>query len=188
VSGHRVVWTDFRNDPDGQYMDVQDTQENNGDIMGFDLSTGELFIVTDNLGKQLRPAIEGESVVWLDWRDDEGDNPIGVQPEPKYHNFKIYHRSLPEGEEIYLESGGWLQPELWRRPGIHDGHVAWISDAQSDEGTQLLVAPLAGGLPQVVHHTSGVLTGLDFRDGAIGWIGDGTVGWTDEVGSGLPSP
>jgi beta propeller repeat protein len=57
VSGDRVVWTDFRNDPDGQYMDPQGTAENNGDIMGYDFAAGAPFVVTENPGKQLRPAI-----------------------------------------------------------------------------------------------------------------------------------
>ena len=179
VSGDRVVWTDFRNDPDGQYMDPQGTAENNGDIMGYDFAAGAPFVVTENPGKQLRPAIEGDSVVWLDWREDDEGDPIGVQPEPKYHNFKVYVRTLPEGEEIFLTTGGWLQPDLWRRPGIHGGHVAWIADNIGGEGTQLLVAPIATGLPQVVHESVGVLTGLDFRQGAIAWMGPETAGWTD---------
>lgn len=181
VNGSRVVWTDFRNDPDGQYMDPQSTGENNGDIMGFDLSSGEPFVVTEDPGKQLRPAVDGDTVVWLDWRSD-GEEPVGIQPEPKYHHFKVYVRHLPEGEEIYLESGGWLQPELWRRPGIHAGHVAWISDSSESNGTQLLVAPIDTGLITVVHESDRVLTGLDFRAGAIAWIGGGSLGWTDDVG------
>jgi beta propeller repeat protein len=179
VNGDRVVWTDFRNDPDGMYMDPQGTAENNGDIMGYDFAAGAPFIVTENPGKQLRPAIEGDSVVWLDWREDDEGDPIGVQPEPKYHNFKVYVRTLPEGEEVFLTSGGWLQPDLWRRPGIHDGHVAWIADNIGAQGTQLLVAPIATGLPQVVHESVGVLTGLDFGQGAIAWMGPETAGWTD---------
>ncbi len=34
----------------------------------------------------------------------------------------------------------------------------------------------------VVHESDVVLTGLDFRAGAIGWIGGGALGWTDDVG------
>ena len=72
-----------------------------------------------------------------------------------------------------------MQPELWRRPGIHDGHVAWIADATSGAGTELIVAPIATSAPQVIHQSDSVLTGLDFRGGAIGWIGSGAIGWAD---------
>lgn len=177
VHGDRVVWTDFRNDPDGQYMDPQGTAENNGDILGYDFATGEPFVVTEDLGKQLRPAIEGDTVVWLDWRDAV-HNPIGVEPEPKYHNFKVYVRNLPDGEEIYLAAGGWQQPELWQRPGIHQGHVAWITDGALREGaeTGVQISDAATGASVLVHELSGVLVGLDFRDGALGWIGGGELG------------
>jgi beta propeller repeat protein len=171
VHGHKVVWADFRNDPDGQYMDPQGTSENNGDIMGYDLGTNLAFVVTEDPAKQLRPAIEGDHVVWLDWRDKQ--DPIGIEPEPKYHHFQVYVKMLPEGEEVFLESGGWQHPELWRRPGIHDGMVAWIAEL---DGTHVYVAPISTGVPVKVHSEVGVLQALDLSNGAIGWIGDGALG------------
>jgi hypothetical protein len=180
VHGGKIVWTDFINDPEGTYNALSPTTDNNGDILGFDTVSGEYFEVTTDPKKQLRPAIEGEIVVWLDWRHVDANNPIGVEPEPKYHNFKVYVRNLiGDAGEYVLANGGWKQPELWRRPGVHNGHVAWVTEVegrQTQTTTVIRIAPVATGQVTEVGLTSGIIQGISFHQGALGWIGAGQVG------------
>lgn len=55
VGDNLVVWEDFRND--------------NWDIYGYNLTTGEEFQITDHPEDQRYPAVSGNTVVWQDLRD-----------------------------------------------------------------------------------------------------------------------
>ena len=50
LRGHRVVWTDYANDVDGVYVDVADPNENDSDILGWDLRADEGFVVIEHPG------------------------------------------------------------------------------------------------------------------------------------------
>ena len=162
-----VVWSDYYADPQGFYTVEADPNANNADIRGYDLALKATFLVTDDPSKQLRPAIEDGVVVWLDWR--------GIQPQPKYAEFALYTRDMKTmGPEIKVAVSSWAQPELWERPFIHDGHVAWIAeDPTASTGvTELFmsaVSATAAGTPMRLH--AGAPRGIDFRDGVIGWVG-----------------
>ena len=56
ISGHIVVWQDYRN--------------NNWDIYGYNLVTQQEFQITDDPFNQQFPAISGNLVVWQDERDE----------------------------------------------------------------------------------------------------------------------
>ncbi len=102
VSGDRLVWADFTASGAGQYIDETDPAKNNADIFGWDFGDAAGFVVTDNDSKQLRPAISGDDVVWLDWR--------GINPEPKYSEFKVYTLRLGVDVERMVAQSSWARP------------------------------------------------------------------------------
>jgi len=176
VHGDRVVWTDFRNDPQGEYTDQVNPLENNGDIFGYDLGLDEEFIVTQDPSKQLRPAIDGENVVWLDWR--------GINPEPKYSEFMVYTRTvspdmLTMGEERLVAWSSWAVPDLWQRPSVLDGVAAWIAQPDDETfNTAVFAATLSNAVdaPSLVAGSMGTLEAVALVEGGVVWLGAGHLG------------
>lgn len=176
VRGDRVVWTDFRNDPQGAYTDQVDPLENNGDIIGYDLSLDAEFIVTTDPAKQLRPAIDGEDVVWLDWR--------GINPEPKYSEFMVYTRTVSAdmvtlGEERLVAWSSWDVPDLWQRPSVLNGVTAWIGDPNElDFNTAVFATELSDQTsnPLFVTGSVGTLEAVSLTVDGIVWLGAGHLG------------
>lgn len=188
VRGRRVVFADFGRDPDKQALVdadvVFDVNADNGDIVAVDLpdDAGPLaprWVVTDDPAKQTRPAIDGDTVVWLDWR--------GISPEPKYQLFKIFTRT-GAGPELELGRTGWSRAGLWQRPAVRAGTVAWIAEAGSDgltpgvPGAPFLAVSRADGSgyqtvsPVPAGQPSLNLVGVGLSDGGIGWLGGGRLG------------
>jgi beta propeller repeat protein len=70
IDGSRVVWMDFRNDPDHLF---------NGDIYDrctiyiYDMNTWADYPLTTAIGPKYDPRISGDLVVWEDWRDGQPD-------------------------------------------------------------------------------------------------------------------
>lgn len=174
VQDGRVVWTDFSADPDRRYVEGQSPSENNGDIVGFDLRTGDVFEVTRDPGKQLRPALYGDQVVWLDWRD--------IQPEPKFSRFWIYAASISGDGERRIAEGAFASPELQIRPNLTAEHLLWLGLRPTLEGTfeegghALLTAPLDGdGVQTGRLLRSGGYDAAVVRDGVVALVGDGRL-------------
>jgi beta propeller repeat protein len=94
ISGDTVVWrqitTDMLVGPSGY------------DIMGFDLSNGMPFTISDRLGDEGLPRVDGDLVVW-DW---EGD---------------IYAYRLSTGETITVTEA----PGEQERPAVDGERVVW---------------------------------------------------------------
>ena len=174
AQGGRVVWTDFSADPDGVYLPIDDPSENNGDILGFDLATGAAFVVTQDLSKQLRPAIHGTNVVWLDWR--------GINPEPKYSEFQIYATELGTGVETFVAWSAWQQPALWRRPAILEEQIAFIADpGEQDLQSGVFTSTVSGAQPELVVALPGFLESVVIRPGGgVAWLGGGELGLAGE--------
>jgi len=174
VSGSKIVWADFAHSLDAIYIDVNDPLRNNADIYGHDLSTDTSFIVTDNPSKQLRPAISGDAVTWLDWRD--------INPEPKYSEFQVFARRLGPGlenTERRLAWSSWSRPELWRRPAIHNDMVVFIAEPTTPGTgflTGLLAARIDGGAPWLVAGSTKVIDSVVVRGLTAAWVGGGTLG------------
>jgi hypothetical protein len=170
TDGQRVVWTDFRNSVEGTYLEFSDPMLNNADIYGWDLSAEVGFVVSDNPSKQLRPAIEGDAVVWLDWR--------GVNPEPKYSAFLVYGKRLDEAEGHLVAESQWDAPELWQRPAIHDGVVAWIAEPGPGDAfkTGVYARNLDGGDAWLVVESAGVLEAVVLDGERAAWLGGGKLG------------
>jgi hypothetical protein len=156
------------------YIDIADPLRNNADIFGWDLDSDESFVVTDNVSKQLRPAIEGNTVVWLDWRD--------INPEPKYSEFQVFARDLREvgaQAERRLAWSAWNRPDLWRRPVISDGVVIFIAEPSGNGGsfvTGMWAVSAEGGNPWLVTGTNSVLDSVAVSANKAAYVGAGALG------------
>lgn len=170
IDGERIVWADYTASPDMRYLDVNDPLRNNADILGFDLATASAFAMTRDLSKQLRPAIDGDVVAWLDWR--------GINPEPKYSEFQVYVRRLGEPVERRLAWSSWDRPELWRRPAIADGVVLFIAEPTdgAEFATSVFGVRADGGEPWLVAGSRDVLDSVVTDGHNAAWIGGGRVG------------
>ena len=63
VSDRYVIWEDHRNVDPAEYDDIQLV---NADVYGYDLLTGEEFVVYVGDGFQGNPDVSGDRVVWVD--------------------------------------------------------------------------------------------------------------------------
>lgn len=61
ISGHRLVWSDTRNELDGEYYEF--------DVYAYDLETDQEIPVAVRKGSQRSPVIYGDTVVWTDNRN-----------------------------------------------------------------------------------------------------------------------
>lgn len=174
VSGTRIVWADFAHSPDAMYIDVADPLRNNADIYGWDLAGDSGFIVTQEATKQLRPAIDGEVVVWLDWR--------GINPEPKYSEFQVYVRRLSDQgptAERRLAWSSWSRPELWRRPAVSGDTVVFIAEPQvagAGYVTGLLAVAVDGGEPWLLAGSTSVLDSVVVDGAEAAFVGSNALG------------
>jgi beta propeller repeat protein len=171
VDGDRVVWADYRASASGEYQQVDDPNLNNADIYGWDLAGDAELAVTTDPSKQLRPAIEGDRVVWLDWR--------GINPEPKYSEFQVFTKRLGELEERRVAWSSWERPELWQRPAIADGVIAWIAEPGEGGGfkTGVYAVRADGGEPWLVSDSLGFLDAVALGEGTAAWLGAGKLGF-----------
>ena len=168
VRGRRVVFTDFGADPDKQFLEGEDPNDDNGDIAAFDLpegagALGERIAVSEDPDKQSHAAIDGDRVVWLDWR--------GISPEPKYKAFKVYGRALGQ-PEVMLGESSWSRPALWQRPAIDGESIAWVVETSAP---RVMVGTLAGTAVEVPA-SFGELDAIGLRNGALAFLGGGRLG------------
>lgn len=183
-SGGRIVWADYGADPDGVYNPIADPLSNNGDIVGYDLSSKQFFTVVAEESKQTRPAIDGDFVVWLDWR--------GINPEPKYSAFQVYGArispQLTVDQSQMLAASEWKRPSLWQRPTVNaSGLAGWIQEGGAGELSAVFVATIGPNpnLQQLVATNIGFFDGVQMLDNQIGYVGAGKLGWfpLDSLGS-----
>lgn len=171
VSGDMVVWSDYRNDPDAQYSIVSDPMLNDADVFGYDLAKDLEVQVVVHPSKQIAPAIDGTSIVWLDWR--------GINPEPKYSEFQVYARRWPNGAERFIAFSTWTRPELWRRPAV-EGDLALFAAEPTGNAqgfkTFLYAAKIESGLPWLVTASRGVIDSISLQAETAVWLGGGTFG------------
>ena len=92
IYGDIVVWHDGRN--------------NNKDIYGFNLLTGEEFQITNDKSDQMEPAIYGVIVVWHDGRNN---------------NYDIYGYNLSRKEEFPII----IYPYSQQFPAIYEDTLVW---------------------------------------------------------------
>lgn len=171
VSGDLVVWSDYRNDPDAQYAIVSDPMLNDADVYGYDLAKDLEIQVVVHPSKQLAPAIDGTSMVWLDWR--------GINPEPKYSEFQVYARRWPNGPERFIAFSTWARPELWRRPAVQGDLTIFAAEPTGNaQGFKTFVyaAKIETGLPWIVSASRGVIDSVSLHAETAAWLGGGTFG------------
>jgi hypothetical protein len=120
MSGGRVVWTDFRaEDDDGRWSgDGGDS----ADLWVADSDGARALVVAPH--KQAFADLDGDQMVWLDWRNIDHDEDGHPQPEPKLGNFQIYWASI----------NGALKPEIVKQvfggsyralPSLGSGLIAY---------------------------------------------------------------
>ena len=122
IDGKFVVWSDYRNDPDGYAgLGLLD----NPDIYLHDLSTQQTYALCTAPDWQLLPRISGDLVVWEDWRD-------GVQADLYLYdlsvdtdgdgipNYRDADRPNPDPAERRLTSTLWgeLGPDISGRTAV----------------------------------------------------------------------
>lgn len=171
IDGQRIVWADFAHSPDAMYVDISDPLRNNADIYGWDLDLARPFIVTEDLSKQLRPSIDGDTIVWLDWR--------GINPEPKYSEFQVFVKRLGDVVERRVAWSSWSRPELWRRPAISGDTIVFIAEPSTPGTgfvTGLLAVSIEGGAPWLVKGSSSVLDSVVVSNGKAAFVGAGAIG------------
>lgn len=124
IDGKFVVWTDYRNDPDG-YRDWYYPIVDNPDIYLHDLSTQQTYPLCTKPDWQLLPRVSGNLVVWEDWRD-------GVQADIYLYdltvdsdgdgipNWREAVRPTPDLAERRLTSTVWseLDPDISGRTAV----------------------------------------------------------------------
>lgn len=171
VSGDMVVWADYRNDPDAQYTIFSDPMLNDADIYGWDLAKDAEVAIVVQPSKQIAPAIDGTSIVWLDWR--------GINPEPKYSEFQVYARRWPSGPERFIAFSTWTRPELWRRPAVQGDLTLFAAEPTGNlQGFKTLVyaANIDSGLPWIVSASHGAIDSLSLQAKTAAWLGEGRLG------------
>ena len=171
IDGERIVWADFAHSPDAMYVDISDPLRNNADIFGWDLVADRQCIVTEVLSKQLRPSIDGDTIVWLDWR--------GINPEPKYSEFQVFVRRLGDPLERRVAWSSWSRPELWRRPAISGNTIVFIAEPSTPGTgfvTGLLAVSIDGGSPWMVKGSTSVLDSVVVSNGKAAFVGAGAIG------------
>lgn len=92
-----VVWVDHRNGPGGYW------ETRNSDIYWCRLPECEPQPATMNWAGQDTPAVEGEWIVWCDFRNDV--NPLNL--DTGYHdNIEIWGKNIRTGDEVQIVSIG----------------------------------------------------------------------------------
>ncbi|MDW7731206.1 MAG: hypothetical protein SCH66_02125 [Methanolobus sp.] len=124
IYGNIIVWEDYRN-ADQAYgnMALEELVQLDADIYGYDLSTGEEFLITENESWQGEPAIYGNRIVWTDLRNVEqatgGSN--NTSQDSGMFDADIYMYDLSTGEELLItEDRSWQE-----EPEIYENRIVW---------------------------------------------------------------
>ena len=118
IKGSRVAWMDTRNDPQQGYW-----HRRNLDIYAKDLATGEEWAVCTNAAMQESPDVEGDIVVWTDYRNN--DNPYPYPSKFATHS-DVYAANVRTRKEWRLTK----LPGLASDVRIDGGRVffRWMTD------------------------------------------------------------
>jgi hypothetical protein len=118
LKGTRAAWMDTRNDPTHGLLEPR-----NVDIYARDLASGEEWAVCTHAARHEDPDVEGDLVVWADYRHNA--DPAPAAPDTATRS-DIYLANLKTGHEVQLTD----LPGLARDPRIDHGRVffAWKPD------------------------------------------------------------
>lgn len=125
IYGNIIVWEDYRNAGQTVYDNIspQELASLDADIYGYDMSTGEEFLVTEDESWQGEPAIYGNRIVWTDLRNVEqtSDGSDNTSQDSGMFDADIYMYDLSTGEELLItEDGSWQE-----EPGIYENRIVW---------------------------------------------------------------
>lgn len=133
ISGHRLVWTDRRNEAREHYA--------HADIYSYNISTGDEQPVVVAPGSQISPSIHGDLVVWQDNRNSPTmgmpGSGCGDCPDNRYDIY-LYDFST-DTEKPLVES------EFYKRaPSIYENYVVW-QDFRNGKASDIYLLDLATG-------------------------------------------
>jgi len=177
ISGHYLVWNDFRD-------------LGPGEIYLKDLFKGTVRRITEEPAGQLHPTVSGHWIVWEDNRNTEVD----LYGYDLLRNAEIRLTNTPEDEAQPSLNGQWViytedssgeslrnlrllhlavnavipltsQPSEKSQPGFADGTVAW---ADNGGGTGVIVASRLPDLQPVFRNRNAVVV----TDGMVNGLGD----------------
>ena len=121
ISGHRLAWSDTRNELEEEYYDF--------DVYAYDLETDQEIPIAVRRGSQRSPVIYGDTVVWADNRNnplldapDSDEIHFGCGDCPE-NRFDIYAYEFSTGEEKPLIQTGYYNPYAI----IHGDNLIWKS-------------------------------------------------------------
>ncbi len=169
ISGHRLAWSDTRNELEEEYYDF--------DVYAYDLETDQEIPVAVRRGSQRSPVIYGDTVVWADNRNnplldapDKDETHFGCGDCPE-NRFDIYAYDFSTGEERPLVQTGYYNPYAI----VHGDNLIWKS-YHPEQPLVVKLLNLVTGEEQVIidgHHVGY----LSLSDSYLVW----TVGFPCDV-------
>jgi len=133
VSGGRIVWEDYRNDPDKLAFYPRSVYDENPDIAIWDADTENTYLLCSEPDWQMSPRISGNLVVWEDWRNGQGDiylYDLSVDTDGDgTPNWKDPDRPDPDPAERRLTDTDWdeITPDI-------SEHTVVFGDMKRDTG------------------------------------------------------
>ena len=171
ISGHRLAWSDTRNELEEEYYDF--------DVYAYDLETDQEIPIAVRRGSQRSPVIYGDTVVWADNRNnplldasDSDEIHFGCGDCPE-NRFDIYAYDFGTGEESPLIQTGYYIPYAI----IRGDNVIW-KEYHPEKPLVVKLRNLASGEERVIvddHHVGY----LSLSESYLVW----TVGFPCDVGT-----
>lgn len=138
LDGDRVLWTDFRDEDLNGVWDGDGGDQ--ADIWTW-TADGTVTPIVQAQWKQAFPELEGDRVVWLDWRDVPHDENGYPQPQPKLDAFGIFTGVIADGVIAAPQKFGNVKLGSYAGlPSLSNGWVAWVSDDRV-YGSQIAAQP-----------------------------------------------
>jgi beta propeller repeat protein len=135
ISGDVVVWTDYRREPNRQRKEAEPSKYS--DIYGYNIQTGREFPVCTAPGEQTRPRIDGNIVVWADYRND----PDGQESRGQIDNPDVYGYDLASGKELPICVSEGYEND----PAISGDLVVWVDARGAVTGMDIWGCNLSDG-------------------------------------------
>jgi len=130
ISGDRVVWAEYYFSDEFRSSPQKDFDSLDWEVFMLDMSTGEVRQITDDNHVQKSARISGDTIVWLDNRNEEGDE----YP----HYFDVYAYDLKTGEEKRITAECSVRESDL---AISGSLVVWTDNRNDDPATRIQTRP-----------------------------------------------
>ncbi|MBI2853109.1 MAG: hypothetical protein HYX84_08470 [Chloroflexi bacterium] len=126
----RVVWSSAYYSKEARESQQKDFEALNWDVFLLDLKTGEVRQITSEEHAQTRARIYGDTIVWLDNRNEED--------EEYPHYYDVYAYDLKTGEERRITTTNSIKE---RHLGIDGSLVVWTDSRNDDASSRIRTHP-----------------------------------------------